>query len=155
MASAEMVRKTLGHWISIGNYTNSKVFLSQSHWPRCENNSFQSLLNIDQSDQLEYVHKCCLGPIAQESEHSFSLAFCSVSAVRISPHHIVRSVSRSLATMFHRVQLRLERFYTISFWSLAHLPLFFTPFPVDTLQRFLPCDKHDLTVKRVFVSILL
>ena len=57
MASAEMVRKTLGHWISIGNYTNSKAFLSQSHWSRCENNSFQCLLNIDQSDQLEYVRK--------------------------------------------------------------------------------------------------
>ena len=67
MASAEMVRKTLGHWISIGNYTNSKAFHLLSHWPRCKNNSFQSLLNIDQSNYLEYVRIlfCSLGLYAR------------------------------------------------------------------------------------------
>ena len=72
------------------------------HWPRCKNNSFQSLLNIDQSNYLEYVRKlfCSLGLIAQESEHSFALAFCSVSAVPISPHHIVCSVSQPPCFVF-------------------------------------------------------
>ena len=59
---SKMVRKLLGHWISFGNYTNSKAFPSQSHWLRCEN-SFQSLLTTDQSYQL-MILVCCLGPTA-------------------------------------------------------------------------------------------
>ena len=59
---SKMVRKLLGHWISFGNYTNSKAFPSQSHWLRCEN-SFQSLLTTDQSYQL-VILVCCLGPTA-------------------------------------------------------------------------------------------
>ena len=47
MASAEMARQTLGLWIKIENYTNSKAFLSQSRLSRCENNFFQSLLPTD------------------------------------------------------------------------------------------------------------
>ena len=93
---SKMVRKLLGHWISFGNYTNSKAFLSQSHWFRCENNSFQNLLTIDQSDQLEYVRRLvpclsvrCLGPIVEEFEHSFSLASVLCLRFEISPHHIV------------------------------------------------------------------
>ena len=149
MASAEMVRKILGHWISIGNYTNSKAFLSQSHLLRCENNSFQSLLTIDQSDQLEYVRRLvpclsvrCLGPIVQEFEHSFFSRFRSVSAVR----NFATSHSHSLSVgpwqpyfgifQHHRVQLRLERLYTISFWSLAHFHFVLAPFPVPTLRPF-------------------
>ena len=112
MASAEMVRKTLGHWISIGNYTNSKAFRSLSHWPRCKNNSFQSLLNIDQSNHLEYVRKLFLLPwsdCARVSTQFFSrLLFC-VCGSNLATSHCLFCQS---ATMF-RVQLRLEGFYSV------------------------------------------
>ena len=39
-ASAEMVRRTLGLWNKIGNYTNSKDIPSQSRWSHCESTSF-------------------------------------------------------------------------------------------------------------------
>ena len=46
MALAEMVRKTLGYWISIEIYMNSKAFLRSLTGFAAENNSFQSLLTM-------------------------------------------------------------------------------------------------------------
>ena len=116
----KMVRKLLGHWISFGITQNSKVFPSQSHWLRCENNSFQNLLTIDQTDQLVCTQIGLLPwTDCAKSEHSFSLAFCSVSAVPISPHHMSDLSVGPWQPYFgiflhHRVQLRLESLCTIS-----------------------------------------
>ena len=96
------MRKTLGHWISMGFTRIRRPSFRSPHWLRCENNSFQSLLNIDQSDQRVCTKLvCCLGPIAEESEHSFfSRLLVLCLRFEISLHHIVSSVSRSMATIF-------------------------------------------------------
>ena len=101
------------------------AFPSQSHWLCCENNSFQNLLTIDQSDQLEYVRRLvphlsvrCFGPIVRESEHCFlSLLFC-VCGSKFRHITLSLSVSRSLATMFqillhYRAQLRIESLFSL------------------------------------------